>query len=187
MTLSPYSNDQKISILIPAHNEEQYIIACLEALMRLDYPADKMEVIVCNNNSTDGTVAVVEAFAANHPTVRLVHETKVGPNAARQKAFSVSTGTFIATIDSDTIASATWAQNAVGHFADPKVVAVSGACRFDTKKKWLSAVLWFEQAYFMRFWHFILHTIFRKWGMMLAGFVMVGGALRRRNQSAVAA
>lgn len=152
---------KKISILIPAYNEEKYIGACLDSLAVLQYP--NYEVIVCNNNSTDHTCAIVERY----PTIRLVHETKKGPNAARQKALSVSTGEIIATLDADCLVPPDWALQAIPHFSNPRVVAVAGVCRFDGNRH-LSRALSFSTRYPMKLIHFITHRIFKKYGVMMA-------------------
>ena len=54
----------KVSVLVPARNEEKNIGACLESLSRQSYPQDLYEVIVIDDHSTDRTAAVVEKFAA---------------------------------------------------------------------------------------------------------------------------
>ena len=58
-----------ISVLIPARNEESDIAACLESLRRQEYPS--YEVLVLDDNSTDGTAAAVERIAAVDPRVKL--------------------------------------------------------------------------------------------------------------------
>jgi cellulose synthase/poly-beta-1,6-N-acetylglucosamine synthase-like glycosyltransferase len=52
------------SILIPAHNEERVIAATIEAMLQLDYPREKLEIIVINDGSTDGTKDIIESYAA---------------------------------------------------------------------------------------------------------------------------
>jgi len=51
-----------VSVLIPAHNEEIVMAATLEAMLALDYPQGKLEVIVINDGSTDATQAIVESY-----------------------------------------------------------------------------------------------------------------------------
>ena len=51
-----------VSILIPARNEEVVIAQTLEKILALDYPSDKMEVIVINDGSTDRTQSILEAY-----------------------------------------------------------------------------------------------------------------------------
>jgi cellulose synthase/poly-beta-1,6-N-acetylglucosamine synthase-like glycosyltransferase len=62
-----------VSILIPAHNEEMVIEHTLTTLLGSDYPADKMEIIVLNDGSNDGTAAILDRLVAQHPRLRVVH------------------------------------------------------------------------------------------------------------------
>ena len=62
----------KVSSVIPCRNEVRYIGACLESLIRCDYPKDRLEVLVCDGMSEDGTRDIVAGYAARHPFIRLV-------------------------------------------------------------------------------------------------------------------
>src|SRR2546427_6023194 len=71
-----------LSILIAAHNEEAGIEKKLEQTLTLDYPPDKMEILVLSDGSTDRTDAIVESFA--DPRVRLVRvEPRLGKTHAQ--------------------------------------------------------------------------------------------------------
>jgi cellulose synthase/poly-beta-1,6-N-acetylglucosamine synthase-like glycosyltransferase len=61
-----------VAVLIPAHNEGKVIRGTLEAMLAFDYPADRYQVIVVNDGSTDETGAIVRSFAEADPRVRLV-------------------------------------------------------------------------------------------------------------------
>jgi hypothetical protein len=61
-----------VSILIPAHNEEIVIAGTIESLLHLDYPADRLEIIVIDDSSTDGTRRIVEELMATYRGVKLV-------------------------------------------------------------------------------------------------------------------
>ncbi|NHX27801.1 glycosyltransferase, partial [Escherichia coli] len=54
----------RVTILIPAHNEEAVIDGCLKAMRRLDYPDGRLEILVVNDRSRDGTRAIVDGHAA---------------------------------------------------------------------------------------------------------------------------
>ncbi len=58
-----------VTILIPAHNEEIVIAQTLEAMCRLDYPRDRLEIIVINDGSSDNTGDIVREYAARDPRV----------------------------------------------------------------------------------------------------------------------
>lgn len=153
---------KKISILIPAYNEENYIDNCLKVLTQINYP--DYEIIVCDNNSTDNTPTIVKKY----PKVILVHETNKGTNAARQRAFSVSTGEIVATIDADSIPLSTedWIYRALKHFENQDVVAVSGICRFDGNYWYTSLIFWLQKSFIFRFIHFFIHKVLKKYALM---------------------
>jgi cellulose synthase/poly-beta-1,6-N-acetylglucosamine synthase-like glycosyltransferase len=79
-----------ISLLVPAHNEGLVIAGTLEALLRLEYPADKLEILVVNDGSSDDTEGQVQAVVAREARVRLIN---VPPErAARGKAAALNFG-----------------------------------------------------------------------------------------------
>lgn len=74
--VEPFMHKRFISIIVPAHNEEQEIAATLRALLAQRYPADRMEIIVVENGSSDATAQVVLALAnetASAGRIRLLH------------------------------------------------------------------------------------------------------------------
>ena len=58
----------RVSVVVPARNEERNIAACLEALLGLDYP--DFEILVVDDDSTDATAAIVAEFAARDARIR---------------------------------------------------------------------------------------------------------------------
>ncbi len=118
----------KVSVLIPAYNEEKYICHVLTALLGQDYP--HIEIIVANNASTDRTAALVEAFIAEHANVpipiQLVHEFNQGTNHARECAFKHATGSIIAQIDADCIPAPNWISKGLRYLIRSRRVAITG-------------------------------------------------------------
>jgi peptidoglycan/xylan/chitin deacetylase (PgdA/CDA1 family)/GT2 family glycosyltransferase len=109
-----------VSVVIPAYNEEDYLLSCLESIGKQDYAGD-YEVIVVDNASTDNTAQIARDWGA-----KVVYESKQSPAAARQKGAEVATGEIIAFIDADTEAPAHWLSTIVpGFVRNPKMVAVS--------------------------------------------------------------
>ncbi|HZG18037.1 MAG TPA: glycosyltransferase family 2 protein [Candidatus Bathyarchaeia archaeon] len=80
----------KVSILIPAHNEEMVIERTIKAMVRLHYPKDKLEVIVINDNSSDRTGDIASSFAAKYPFVKVV--TTQPPYAGKGKSTALNQG-----------------------------------------------------------------------------------------------
>ena len=75
-SVPPAGLSPTISILVAARNEETTIIACLTALANLDYPAESVEILVGNDQSTDRTRPLVAAYAATQPNVYLIDITE---------------------------------------------------------------------------------------------------------------
>jgi cellulose synthase/poly-beta-1,6-N-acetylglucosamine synthase-like glycosyltransferase len=59
------------SILIPAHNEEKVIGATIESMLHLEYPKDKLQIIVINDGSNDTTKKIIQQYASRDPRVQL--------------------------------------------------------------------------------------------------------------------
>ncbi len=70
--LNSSSQLPEISILIPARNEEQSIIKCLESILSLDYPIEKLHILIGEDQSTDNTAKLVELFIAKYPNFQLI-------------------------------------------------------------------------------------------------------------------
>lgn len=91
----------KISVIIPAHNAAATIATQLEALSRQDY-SEPFEIIVSDNASTDGTIAVVKQYQQKLPHLRIVEATaRQGPSHARNVGVSSAQGEFILFCDAD--------------------------------------------------------------------------------------
>lgn len=114
----------KVSFVIPAYDEENYIRRCLDAIRNDIAGRDGYEIIVVDNNSTDGTTGIV---AREYPDVTLLREPRRGANRARETGFAASTGAFVAFLDADTEIPKGWSDRALVAFAkDPKLVCLSG-------------------------------------------------------------
>lgn len=116
----------RISLVIPAYNEEHYIGGCLESVFA-NAPGKFSEIIVVDNASTDRTAEVARQF----PGVRVVHEKEKGLPAARECGRQVATGDLIAYIDADTRMPEGWIEKMLNVFEKyQKVVSLSGPARY---------------------------------------------------------
>lgn len=115
----------KVSVVIPLYNREKSIIPCLESLIRQTYPVH--EIIVVDNNSSDNSYSIVEAFIEKHKDnkIILLKEVVPGPSAARNKGITQATGDIIAFTDSDCIADRNWIKEIVEAY-DESIGGVAG-------------------------------------------------------------
>jgi GT2 family glycosyltransferase len=108
-----------ISVVVCARNEEPLIGRCLASLELCDYP--ELEVIVCDDGSTDGTRAVAEASPFR--VLALEHG---GLSRARNAGLAAANGEIVAYLDADAEAHPEWPYRLALAFDDPKVAAAGG-------------------------------------------------------------
>jgi glycosyltransferase involved in cell wall biosynthesis len=114
----------KISLIIPAYNEEKYIAGCLESIAKQKIKPD--EVILVNNNCTDKTLSIVSKY----PFVRVIHEEKQGMIAARNAGFNEAQYELIARCDADTKLPPNWTARIHRNFARYNIHALTGPIMF---------------------------------------------------------
>jgi cellulose synthase/poly-beta-1,6-N-acetylglucosamine synthase-like glycosyltransferase len=117
-----------VSIVVAARNEAAVIGDKLGALEELDWPRDRLEVIVCSDGSDDGTDAIVASFADRG--VQLVQQAWLGKAAALEAAVAASTGEILVFTDANSRLDADALRHLVAPFADPKVGGVAGNQRY---------------------------------------------------------
>jgi cellulose synthase/poly-beta-1,6-N-acetylglucosamine synthase-like glycosyltransferase len=121
--------EPSVAVIVAAFNEEAVIERRLENLLALDYPRDKLRIVVASDASTDRTNELVEAVSAGEPRVRLLECPRGGKVAAQDRAVRETESEVVAFSD----ANATWAPDAlrrlVANFADPEVAYVCGRLR----------------------------------------------------------
>ncbi|HEX6762572.1 MAG TPA: glycosyltransferase family 2 protein [Gaiellaceae bacterium] len=111
-----------VTVIVAAYNEEPVIARRLENLLALDYPAERLEIVVSSDASDDRT----EAIALQYPGVRVISNPRGGKVAAQDRAVRLTESEIVAFTD----ANATWAPDAlrrlVRPFADPEIAYVCG-------------------------------------------------------------
>jgi len=116
-----------VTVIVAAHNEERVIARRIENLRALDYPSDKLEIVVTSDASTDETDDLAARAGA-----RVVANPRGGKVAAQNNAVRQTTGDVVAFTD----ANSTWAPDAlrklVRVFADPDVAYVCGRLNVQT-------------------------------------------------------
>lgn len=130
-----------VSIVIPVYNRENLIKDCLSSLINLDYPKEKLEIIVVDNGSTDGSPEIVKRFRNSETNIKLLFTKRKGSASARRLAISHATGEIIAFTDSDCRVDKEWVKELVKNFQDQKVGIVAGRTQYYGPKNYISKVL----------------------------------------------
>ncbi|WP_022835054.1 glycosyltransferase [Salisaeta longa] len=126
-----------VSVIVPVYNGAATLPACLDGLAAQAYPADRFEVIVVDNGSTDATASVARAAG-----VRVLHETDIQSSyAARNRGIRHAKGRLFAFTDADCVPAPDWLMQAVPAFEDATVGAVGGAITGGAPRTWVEAQL----------------------------------------------
>ncbi len=110
----------KLSIIIPAYNEEHHLVACLDSVAAQTVKPD--EVIVIDNNSTDKTAVI----ASSYPFVTLLTESEQGVVFARNRGFNAAKSDILGRIDADTILPPAWVETVQLLLANKDYAGVTG-------------------------------------------------------------
>ncbi len=116
--------EPKVSLVIAAHNEAKTIQAKLDNILALDYPADKLEVIIASDGSTDGTDAIVQGYTRQG--VRLLSLPRQGKAPALNAAVATATGDILVFSDANSLYAPQAIRALTRPFADPNVGGVAG-------------------------------------------------------------
>lgn len=120
--------EPSVSVVLAARNEAAAIGARLDNLLALDYPADRLEIIVASDGSDDETVAIARGYAARG--VRILDLARVGKADALNAAVDVATGEILVFTDANTMFETGALRALVAPFADPEVGGGAGDQRY---------------------------------------------------------
>lgn len=114
----------KVSVLIPAHNEEQVLASALDAACRIDYP--DFEVVAVDDGSTDNTRKVIEPYVESG-SIRAIYKLQnQGKAMAINDAFPCLNGEIVLIMDADAEPAPDILRRMMPHFASARVAAVTG-------------------------------------------------------------
>ncbi len=109
-----------VSFIIPTLNAEKYLEKCLKSIKSLDYPEDKIEIVIADGGSTDRTLVISKAYDA-----KVFSNSKRTAEYGKKIAFDHSIGDIIVFLDSDNvIASRAWLKELLYPFIDQNIVGV---------------------------------------------------------------
>lgn len=126
----------RLSLIVPAYNEEVNAVRSLESLLRLDYP--NFEVVFVDDGSTDATHALVAAAFAGHPQVRVHTKPNGGKASALNYGIAQADSEFMVCIDADTQLEPAALRHLMSHFDRPAVGAVAGNVKVGNERNMLT-------------------------------------------------
>jgi cellulose synthase/poly-beta-1,6-N-acetylglucosamine synthase-like glycosyltransferase len=112
-----------VTIIVAARNEEKNIRKCLESLVQIDYPHEKLEIIIVDDYSTDSTGKIIDEFSNRYPFIKkVIPSLKVIPKPGKTNAIvngiKNSKGEIIFTTDADCVVQPSWIKTQLKYFTD---------------------------------------------------------------------
>ncbi len=117
-----------VTVIVPCRNEEKWIGPCLQSILDNDYPKDRLEVLVVDGMSDDGSRQVIESFAARCPTFRLLSNEKRTAPAALNLGIAAARGTVILRMDAHVDYPVDYIRSLVRLLAEKGADNVGGVC-----------------------------------------------------------
>jgi len=141
-----------VSVIIPALNEEVSITKSANSVLSLNYPKNKLEIILINDGSTDSTLARMQAISKHNPGRRIViihNDANIGKGASINKGIKIAKGEFLACLDADSyIDKDTLKKQLYVYETSPKELAiVTPAMKVYKPKGILRSLQWLEYVF----------------------------------------
>lgn len=129
-----------VAVVMPAFNEEEAIANSIRALLAVDYPDEKLAVVVVNDGSTDGTLRQIMSVADGEPRVQVIDfEENQGKRAAMAAGIRATDAEVIAFVDSDSVLTREAVRVIVQGFADSRVGAIAGHAEvLNARESWIT-------------------------------------------------
>jgi len=131
-----YGNfEPKVSIVIPAYNEEKNIEKCIISIFNSSYPKNKLDIIVIDDGSTDNTPKIIKKYKS----IRVLKQNHLGKVEALNLGALKSSHEFILTLDADTILDKKCIRELLKPFSDKSIGATTGNNKVRNHKSLISA------------------------------------------------
>jgi len=121
--------EPKVSIIIPAYNEETRIKNCLDSILASSYKKNKIEIVVVDDGSTDNTLKVLKSYR-----IKVLKQKHLGKSKALNKGISAAKNEFVLVIDADTRIDKDFIKEIVKPFSDKEVGATTGIIKLSNNK-----------------------------------------------------
>jgi len=127
-------NNPKVTIVVPVYNRERMIGETIDSALRQTY--SNIEIIICDNCSTDSTLKIVENYASLNSNIKIVkNEENLGPVLNWKVGFDSATGDYIKILWSDDLIAETFIADAIAIMDDETAFVMSGISTFDSTTK----------------------------------------------------
>jgi poly-beta-1,6-N-acetyl-D-glucosamine synthase len=136
----------QVSVLVPAYNEEKTVLRTLQSIDAIEYPKDKMEVIIINDGSTDKTEEIVQNYIKDKENFKIISQKNQGKATGLNNALKVVTGEYFACLDADSFVDPWTLRKMLAMYQKSKddLVIVTPAMKVEKPRNILQRIQWLE-------------------------------------------
>lgn len=131
-----------VAVIVPAFNEEGRIKRTVDSLLKLDYPKDKLEIILVDDGSRDNTLQEMQSY--NDPRIKVFTKPNGGKGSALNHGLAHTNAELVASLDADSFVDKNSLKRMVGYFENEKVMAVTPSMKIWKPKNMLQKVQYVE-------------------------------------------
>lgn len=138
-----FHSEPTVTVIVAARNEEAHLGPCLDSLVNISYPHDKLEIVVVDDRSTDSTASIILSYSERYPFLKSFtagpsDSHLVGKANAVAQAIDRSSGEIILQTDADCIVTPQWVRETVSRYS-PTAGVVGGFTLLKTND-WFGAI-----------------------------------------------
>lgn len=181
MTPAAQSQLPLVSGIVAAYNYERYLAEALDSALAQDYPADRLEIIVVDDGSTDATDEIAKRYAARFEgRISYVRQDNAGPAAATTRGLELARGDFITLLDADDVWLTSRTRLLVDALArNPRAGLVYGDMEVIDAEGRVIAPSWLQEARQVPFHGRVVANLLRS-NFVMTSALMVRASLRDR-------
>lgn len=140
-----------VTVMVPCYNEETTVIPTLESILGLDYPKDKLKIIVIDDGSKDSTLSLINDFVGKRgdtqPEIMVLTKSNGGKHTALNMALEHVTTDIVGCLDADSFVDRNALKIIVKKFADPETMAVTPSIKVYNPKNYLQLMQYAEYSF----------------------------------------
>jgi len=163
----------RVSLVVPCYNEEKTIIRTLQSFLNLDYPQEKIEIIVVDDGSSDATLKIAQNFSKKYSQIKVFHKENGGKYTALNLGIEKSTCPYLGTVDADSFLHKDSLKKIMEQFENQKVMAAVSSVRIDNPKTIVEGIQYVE---------YLMGNFLKKVFSFLNGINVVPGPLSIFNK-----
>ncbi len=133
-----------VCIIVPCYNEEKTLGKTMESVLNLDYPSEKLDIIIVDDGSKDRTYQIASKYASENRNVRVYKKKNAGKYTALNLGLKKTKAEFVGALDADSFVHPKALKKILVYFDNPGVMAVTPSLKVYKPNSWLQRIQMIE-------------------------------------------